>query len=167
MAPREFAIDPEHPDMTSVVVATVFRQGQGAHGASPLDTLNNMAAIGPDFKKRFVGRRATSATWILPNARARDGRHAAASACCGTGDLEALSGGRAAGFRSAGCFRRTRRLRKRDDSQVQQIGFAAVRRRGLSRTNGLRGLGRGVVWPFASATPYRSRASRGDARRGR
>jgi hypothetical protein len=55
VAPREFAIDPEHPDMTSVVVSDGVQEGQGAHGAfARSNTLNNMAAIGPDFKKRFV-----------------------------------------------------------------------------------------------------------------
>src|SRR5882672_7502622 len=55
VAPREFAIDPEHPDMTSVVVGDGVQEGQGAHGAfARSNTLNNMAAIGPDFKKRFV-----------------------------------------------------------------------------------------------------------------
>lgn len=55
VAPREFTIDPEHPDMTSVVVGDGVQEGQGAHGAfARSNTFNNMAAIGPDFKKRFV-----------------------------------------------------------------------------------------------------------------
>jgi len=55
VAPREFAIDPEHRDMTSVVVSDGVQEGQGAHGAfARSNTFNNMAAIGPDFKKRFV-----------------------------------------------------------------------------------------------------------------
>ncbi len=55
VAPREFAIDPEHPDMTSIVVGDGVQEGQGAHGAfARSNTFNNMAAIGPDFKKRFV-----------------------------------------------------------------------------------------------------------------
>jgi hypothetical protein len=42
--------------MTSVLVdGAQLQQGQGNHGAlARANTFNNMAAIGPDFKKRFV-----------------------------------------------------------------------------------------------------------------
>jgi len=56
VAPREFALDPANPIMTSVLVdGAVLQQGQGNHGAmARANTFNNMAAIGPDFKQRFV-----------------------------------------------------------------------------------------------------------------
>ena len=56
IAPREFALDPGNPYMTSVLVeGGGIQHGQGDHGAlSRSNTFNNMAAIGPDFKKRFV-----------------------------------------------------------------------------------------------------------------
>ena len=52
---REFALDPANPYMTSVVVEGGLQQGQGTHGAfARANSFNNMAAIGPDFKKGFV-----------------------------------------------------------------------------------------------------------------
>ena len=52
---REFALDPDNPHMTSVVVEGGLQQGQGTHGAfARANSFNNMAAIGPDFKKGFV-----------------------------------------------------------------------------------------------------------------
>jgi hypothetical protein len=53
---RTFATDAGNPLMTSVLVGGVTQQeGQGQHGAlSRANTFNNMAAIGPDFKKRFA-----------------------------------------------------------------------------------------------------------------
>jgi predicted AlkP superfamily pyrophosphatase or phosphodiesterase len=53
---RSFATDPRNPLMTSVLVGGVTQQqGQGQHGMlSRANTFNNMAAIGPDFKKGFV-----------------------------------------------------------------------------------------------------------------
>jgi hypothetical protein len=53
---RSFSADPSDPIMTAVTVCdTGLQQGQGMHGSfSRADTLNSMAAIGPDFKKEFV-----------------------------------------------------------------------------------------------------------------
>jgi len=53
---RSFSLDPSNPIMTAVTICdTPLQQGQGMHGSfSRADTLNNMAAIGPDFKKEFV-----------------------------------------------------------------------------------------------------------------
>jgi type I phosphodiesterase/nucleotide pyrophosphatase len=53
---RSFSSDPSDPIMTAVTVCdTGLQQGQGMHGSfSRADTLNSMAAIGPDFKKKFV-----------------------------------------------------------------------------------------------------------------
>jgi hypothetical protein len=52
---RNFATDPANPLMTGVIVGGTQQQGQGSHGSlSRANTLNNMGAIGPDFKRRFV-----------------------------------------------------------------------------------------------------------------
>ena len=53
---RSYATGCEEPTNCSVEVAdTVLRQGQGMHGSfSRGDTLNFMAAIGPDFKAGYV-----------------------------------------------------------------------------------------------------------------
>jgi hypothetical protein len=59
---KTFATDPSNPVMTGVQIAdTTLQEGQGMHGALSRDnTLNNMAAIGPDFKKGFVDDRPVS-----------------------------------------------------------------------------------------------------------
>lgn len=55
LAPREFSLDAERRYVTSVVVEGGQQEGQGGHGAfAGSNTFNNMAAIGPDFKKRFI-----------------------------------------------------------------------------------------------------------------
>jgi hypothetical protein len=53
-----FPTDPNNPTASGVEIAdTVLQQGQGMHGTfSRADTFNNMAAIGPDFKRGFVDR---------------------------------------------------------------------------------------------------------------
>ena len=53
---RSYALGCDEPTLCSVSVAdTVLRQGQGMHGSfSRGDTMNFMAAIGPDFKAGFV-----------------------------------------------------------------------------------------------------------------
>jgi hypothetical protein len=53
---RSFATAPANPNMSAVTVCdTGLQQGQGMHGSfNRADTLNCMAATGPDFKKRFV-----------------------------------------------------------------------------------------------------------------
>jgi hypothetical protein len=53
---RSFATDPKNPLMTGVIVGGFTQQeGQGSHGPlSRANSFNNMAAIGPDFKKQFV-----------------------------------------------------------------------------------------------------------------
>ena len=53
---KSFATDPKDPLMTSVIVGGFSQQeGQGSHGPlSRANSFNNMAAIGPDFKKLFV-----------------------------------------------------------------------------------------------------------------
>ena len=52
---RNFATDPKNPLMTGVIVGGTQQEGQGNHGSlSRANTFNNMAAIGPDFKRQFV-----------------------------------------------------------------------------------------------------------------
>lgn len=53
---RSYAVGCDEPTLCSVSIAdTVLRQGQGMHGSfSRGDTMNFMAAIGPDFKAGFA-----------------------------------------------------------------------------------------------------------------
>ncbi len=53
---KTFASDPQNPLQSAVQIAdTTLQEGQGMHGSFGRDnTYNNMAAIGPDFKKGFV-----------------------------------------------------------------------------------------------------------------
>jgi hypothetical protein len=55
---KTFALDPGNRLMTAVQIAdTTLQEGQGMHGTLSRDnTFNNMAAMGPDFKKGFVDR---------------------------------------------------------------------------------------------------------------
>ena len=52
---RTFSTDPSNPAQTQVEIAdTALQQGQGMHGTFGRgDTFNNMAAIGPDFKRGY------------------------------------------------------------------------------------------------------------------
>ena len=52
---RSFSTDRSNPTMTAVTICdTTLQEGQGMHGSfNRADTLNNMLAFGPDFKKRF------------------------------------------------------------------------------------------------------------------
>jgi arylsulfatase A-like enzyme len=64
---KSFPLDPKHPDMTGVVVGGTRQHGQGEHGSlSRANTFNNMAAIGPDFKKGFVSRAPVSNADVQP-----------------------------------------------------------------------------------------------------
>ncbi len=55
---KTFALDARNPLMTAVQIAdSTLQEGQGMHGTLSRDnTFNNMAAIGPDFKKGYVDR---------------------------------------------------------------------------------------------------------------
>ena len=68
VAPREFALDAANPLLTSVIVDPgPLQHGQGNHGAlARSNTFNNMAAIGPDFKKGFVDEAPVSNADIAP-----------------------------------------------------------------------------------------------------
>ena len=68
---KSFSTDPKDPAMTGVMVSVggtqSYQQGQGHHGTlSRANTLNFMAAIGPDFKRRFVDRAPVSNADVKP-----------------------------------------------------------------------------------------------------
>jgi hypothetical protein len=59
---RSFAVNSDNPVGSQVTISdTILQQGQGMHGSFGRgDTLNNMAAVGPDFKVGFVDRTPVS-----------------------------------------------------------------------------------------------------------
>jgi hypothetical protein len=64
---RSFALDPNDPYMSAVIVGGTRQHGQGEHGSlSRANTFNNMAAIGPSFKKRFVDKAPVSNADVQP-----------------------------------------------------------------------------------------------------
>ena len=64
---RSFPLDPKNPFMTGIIVGSTRQHGQGDHGSlARANTFNNMAAIGPDFKRRFVNQSPVSNADIQP-----------------------------------------------------------------------------------------------------
>ena len=64
---KSFPLDPKNPHMTGVIVGGTRQHGQGDHGSlARANTFNNMAAIGPDFKKRFVSHAPVSNADVQP-----------------------------------------------------------------------------------------------------
>jgi hypothetical protein len=65
---RSFSLDPSDPLQSAVTVCDAgLQQGQGMHGSfSRADTLNNMAAVGPDFKEGYVDDAPVSNADIAP-----------------------------------------------------------------------------------------------------
>jgi arylsulfatase A-like enzyme len=65
---KTFPEDAQNPLMTAVLIAdSHLQQGQGAHGSLGRDnTFNFMAAIGPDFKERFIDPSPASNADIAP-----------------------------------------------------------------------------------------------------
>jgi hypothetical protein len=64
---RNFATDPKNPVMTGVIVGGGQQQGQGNHGSlSRANTFNNMAAIGPDFKRQYVDQAPVGNVDVTP-----------------------------------------------------------------------------------------------------
>jgi hypothetical protein len=64
---KSFALDPANPHMTGVIVGGLRQHGQGDHGSlSRANTFINMAAIGPDFKRRFVDHTPAGNADIAP-----------------------------------------------------------------------------------------------------
>jgi arylsulfatase A-like enzyme len=64
---KSFPLDAKNPHMSGVIVGGTRQHGQGDHGSlARANTFNNMAAIGPDFKKRFVDRAPVSNVDVQP-----------------------------------------------------------------------------------------------------
>ncbi len=64
---KSFSLDAKHPHMSGVIVGGVRQHGQGDHGSlARANTFNNMAAIGPDFKRRFVNQAPVSNADVQP-----------------------------------------------------------------------------------------------------
>jgi arylsulfatase A-like enzyme len=64
---KSFPLDSKDPHMSGVIVGSTRQHGQGDHGSlARANTFNNMAAIGPDFKKRFVSRAPVSNADVQP-----------------------------------------------------------------------------------------------------
>ena len=64
---KSFALDPTNPHMSGVILGGVRQHGQGDHGSlARANTFNNMAAMGPDFKKRFVDQSPASNADVQP-----------------------------------------------------------------------------------------------------
>jgi hypothetical protein len=62
-----FRTDPADIQTTVQIADTPLQEGQGSHGSlDRSNTFNNMAAIGPDFKRGFVGRAPVSNADIVP-----------------------------------------------------------------------------------------------------
>jgi arylsulfatase A-like enzyme len=64
---KSFPLDPKNPHMTGVIVGGTRQHGQGEHGSlARANTFNNMAALGPDFKKRFITQTPASNADVQP-----------------------------------------------------------------------------------------------------
>ena len=64
---KSFSLDSANPHMSGVIVGGVRQHGQGDHGSlARANTFNNMAAIGPDFKRRFVSQTPVSNADLQP-----------------------------------------------------------------------------------------------------
>jgi arylsulfatase A-like enzyme len=64
---KSFPLDSKNPHMSGIMVDARRQHGQGDHGSlSRANTFNNMAAIGPDFKKRFVSQSPVSNADVHP-----------------------------------------------------------------------------------------------------
>jgi hypothetical protein len=65
---RSFSQDASNPLQSAATICDAgLQEGQGMHGSfSRADTLNNMAAIGPDFKRGYVDKAPVSNADIAP-----------------------------------------------------------------------------------------------------
>jgi arylsulfatase A-like enzyme len=64
---KTFLSDPADLQSTVQIADTVLQEGQGMHGSlDRSNTFNNMAAVGPDFKRGFVSRTPMSNADIVP-----------------------------------------------------------------------------------------------------
>jgi hypothetical protein len=95
---KSFPLDRNEPHMTGIIVGGTRQHGQGDHGSlARANTLNNMAAIGPDFKRRFVAASPVSNADIQPTlARVMNMKIPSVGALRGRVIAEALVGGPAA-----------------------------------------------------------------------
>jgi arylsulfatase A-like enzyme len=67
VALKVFYLNPSDMRTAIQISDTVLQEGQGMHGGFGRDsTYNNMAVLGPDFKKRFVDRAPVSNADIVP-----------------------------------------------------------------------------------------------------
>ena len=104
---KSFALDPKNPHMSGIIVGGTRQHGQGDHGSlSRANTFNNMAAIGPDFKKRFVSQSPVSNADVQTTlAHAMKMRIPSLGELRGRVIAEALAGGRAATRSAPGVVR--------------------------------------------------------------
>ena len=95
---KSFPLDPKNPHMSGIIVGGTRQHGQGDHGSlARANTFNNMAAIGPDFKKRFVSQSPVSNADVQPTlAHVMKMRIPSLGALRGRVITEALAGGPAA-----------------------------------------------------------------------
>ena len=104
---KSFPLDSKNPHMSGVIVGGVRQHGQGDHGSlARANTFNNMAAIGPDFKKRFVNRAPVSNADVQPTlAHVMKMNIPSLGALRGRVITEALAGGPAAARFAPGVIR--------------------------------------------------------------
>ncbi len=104
---KSFPLDPKNPHMSGIIVGGTRQHGQGDHGSlARANTFNNMAAIGPDFKKRFVNRAPVSNADVQPTlAHLMKMNIPSLGALRGRVITEALAGGPAAARFAPGVIR--------------------------------------------------------------
>ena len=92
---RSFPLDPKNPSMSGIIVGGTREHGQGDHGSlARANTFNNMAAIGPDFKKRFVSQSPVGNADVQPTlAHVMKMKIPSLGALRGRVIMEALAGG--------------------------------------------------------------------------
>ena len=104
---KSFPLDPKNPQMSGIIVGGTRQHGQGDHGSlARANTFNNMAAIGPDFKKRFVSQSPVSNADVQPTlAHVMKMKIPSLGALRGRVITEALAGGPATTRFAAGVAR--------------------------------------------------------------
>jgi hypothetical protein len=92
---KSFASDSKNLHMSGVIVGGKRQHGQGDHGSlARANSFNNMAAIGPDFKKRFVNHSPVSNADVQPTlAHVMNMQIPSLGALRGRVLMEALAGG--------------------------------------------------------------------------
>ena len=104
---RSFTLDPRQPHSSSVMIGATRQHGQGEHGSlARANTFNNMAAMGPDFKRRFVSHSPVSNADVQPTlAHVMRMKMPTLGSLRGRVILEALIGGPAAARYTRGSMR--------------------------------------------------------------